>query len=136
MTYLLDTNVISEVRRKRPDPSVVDWFEHVDADELRLSVLVLGEIRQGVERLRLSDPASAETIALWLEQLTQRFANQIAPISAEVADLWGRLNVPDRLPAIDGLLAATAIVNDWIFVTRNVDDVARTGARLLNPFAG
>jgi predicted nucleic acid-binding protein len=134
VTYLLDTNVISEIRRKRPDPSVVDWFEQVDADELRLSVLVLGEIRQGVERLRLRDAASAETIALWLEQLTHRFASQIAPITVEVADLWGRLNVPDRLPAVDGLLAATAIANDWILVTRNVDDVARTGARLLNPF--
>ena len=136
MTYLLDTNVISEIRRKRPDPSVADWFEQVDADELRLSVLVLGEIRQGVERLRLRDAASAERIDLWLEQLTRRFANQIAPIDAEVADLWGRLNVPDRLPAVDGLLAATAIAHDWILVTRNVDDVARTGARLLNPFAG
>lgn len=134
MTYLLDTNVVSELRRPRPDDAVVTWFGDVGSAELRLSVLVLGEIRQGVERLARRDADQAAAHAKWLAELRDLFGDRIVPVTADIADLWGRLNVPDRLPAVDGLLAATALVHDWTLVTRNTADVARTGVRLLDPF--
>ena len=136
MSYLLDTNVVSELRRPRPDRGVLAWFDSVGSTELHLSVLVLGEIRQGVEKLARRDPDQAATYEKWLLELVDLFGDRIVRVTAEVADLWGRLNVPDRLPAVDGLLAATALVHGWTLVTRNTSDVARTGARLLNPFEG
>jgi predicted nucleic acid-binding protein len=135
VTFLLDTNVVSEVRKgARADRRVVRWLDSVDDDELCLSVLVLGELRQGVERLRRRDAASAQRLDRWLDGLAGRYAGRILPIDEPVAQLWGRLNVPDPLPAVDGLMAATALVHDLTLVTRNTRDVARTGARLLNPF--
>ena len=135
MTFLLDTNVVSEVRKGvRADRRVMGWLEEVDADDLRLSVLVLGELRQGVERLRSRDVVSARHLDRWLHGLAERYAGRILPIDEPVAQLWGRLNVPDPLPAVDGLLAATALVHDLTLVTRNTRDVARTGVRVLNPF--
>lgn len=134
MTYLLDTNVVSELRRPRPNDAVLRWFDSVESRDLWLSVLVLGEIRQGVEQLARKDPEQAAVREKWLVDLAELFADRIVPVTADVADLWGRLNVPDRLPAVDGLLAATALVHGWILVTRNTTDVARTGARVLNPF--
>jgi toxin FitB len=134
VSYLLDTNVVSELRRPRPDKAVLSWFGSVRSDELWLSVLVLGEIRQGVEQLARRDADQAAAREKWLLDLAELFSDRIVPVTAEVTDLWGRLNVPDRLPAIDGLLAATAIVHGWTLVTRNTADVVRTGVRLLNPF--
>jgi len=135
VTFLLDTNVVSEVRKGvRADRRVMGWLEEVDADDLRLSVLVLGELRQGVERLRSRDVVSARHLDRWLHGLAERYAGRILPIDEPVAQLWGRLNVPDPLPAVDGLLAATALVHDLTLVTRNTRDVARTGVRVLNPF--
>lgn len=134
MSYLLDTNVVSELRRPRPAEAVLSWFGSVNSADLWLSVLVLGEIRQGVEQLARRDADQAAAREKWLLDLTDLFGDRILPVTAEVTDLWGRLNVPDRLPAVDGLLAATAIVHGWTLVTRNTSDVARTGVRLLNPF--
>jgi predicted nucleic acid-binding protein len=135
VTFLLDTNVVSEVRKgARADRRVMGWLEGVDDDDLRLSVLVLGELRQGVERLRSRDLVSARHLDRWLHGLAERYAERILPIDEPVAQLWGRLNVPDPLPAVDGLLAATALVHDLTLVTRNTRDVARTGVRVLNPF--
>ncbi|HEX5415945.1 MAG TPA: type II toxin-antitoxin system VapC family toxin, partial [Chloroflexota bacterium] len=102
--------------------------------DLYLSVLVVGEIRQGIERLRRRDPAQAGVFDAWLSQLQREYADHILPVSAGVAEEWGRLNVPDRLPVVDGLLAATAKVHGLTLVTRNIADVARTGVPLLNPF--
>ena len=110
------------------------WLQQVDDDALFLSVLVLGEIRQGIERLRGRDAGAAEQLDRWLERLGEGYAGRILAIDAPVAQLWGRLNVPDTLPAIDGLLAATALVHDLTLVTRNTRDVVRTGVRLLTPF--
>jgi predicted nucleic acid-binding protein len=135
MSYLLDTNVVSELRRPRPDNGVQAWFGSVGPADLWLSVLVLGEIRQGVEQLARRDADRAATYEKWLVELRELFDDRIVPVTAEITDLWGRLNVPDRLPAVDGLLAATALVHGWTLVTRNTTDVARTGVRLLNPFA-
>jgi predicted nucleic acid-binding protein len=135
VSYLLDTNVVSEARKgERGDPRVREWLSSVRAAELYVSVLVLGEIRQGVERLRRRDPSQAAIFDAWLAGLRRDYADRIVPITAEVAEEWGRMNVPDPVPAVDGLMAATARARGMTFVTRNTADVARTGVRLLNPF--
>lgn len=136
MSFLLDTNVVSEARRATGDANVREWFAATSSSELYLSVLVLGEIRQGIERLRRRDPTQARVLDAWLATLRERYGARLLPVTAEIADEWGRLNVPDSLPAVDGLLAATARVHNLTLVTRNVAHVERTGARVLNPFAG
>lgn len=134
MGYLLDTNVVSELRRRRPDGAVLTWFDRTPADDMYLSVLTVGELRQGIEGLRLRDPRAAEALDVWQAGLVGAYGDRIVPVDAAVADRWGRLNVPDRVPAVDGMLAATALVHGWTLVTRNVTDVARTGVTTLNPF--
>ena len=136
MSFLLDTNVVAEIRKRNPDPGVATWFTSVSADELFLSVLVVGAIRQGVARLARRDGAQAETYERWLDQLIEAYGDRIVPITSDVAQIWGRLNVPDPLPVVDGLLAATALMHGWTLVTRNVNDVRSTGVQLLNPFDG
>ncbi len=96
---------------------------------------MLGEIRQGIESIRRRDVPSALAIEQWLAHLVQGFADRILPIDAAIADRWGTLNVPDPVPTVDGLLAATAMVHDMVLVTRNVHDVARTGVEVLDPTA-
>lgn len=134
MSFLLDTNVISEIRKKVPNVGVAAWFDSVSANELFLSVLVVGEIRQGIERLARRDPVPAKILEEWLTQLVHGYGDRIVPITADVAEVWGRLNVPDPLPVVDGLMAATALVHGYTLVTRNVDDVASTGVCFLDPF--
>jgi toxin FitB len=134
VSFLLDTNVISEARKRSPDSNVHAWLASAPEPDLYLSVLVVGEIRQGIERLRRRDPEQAAPFESWLSALVQSFADRLVPVTAEVCEEWGRLNVPDLLPVVDGLMAATAKVRGWTFVTRNVADLAGTGVRLLNPF--
>jgi toxin FitB len=135
VSYLLDTNVVSEVRKHTPDPGVASWFSSVAADRLFLSVLVAGEIRQGIERLARRDPAQAEVFERWLRQLVAGYGDRLVPVTEQIAQAWGRLNVPNPLPVVDGLMAATAMVCDWTLVTRNVSELGSTGVRLLNPFS-
>jgi toxin FitB len=135
VSFLLDTNVVSEIQKKAPDRGVATWFASVPADKLFLSVLVVGEIRQGITRLVRRDPAQAEIFERWLSELGDGYGDRIVPITVRIAEAWGRLNVPDTVPVVDGLLAATALVHDWTLVTRNVNDVTSTGVRLLDPFA-
>jgi toxin FitB len=132
--YLLDTNIISEVRKPNCDPRVRAWFDAVPGALLYLSVLVVGEIRQGIERLRRHDPAQAAVYEAWLETVQRDYADRLLPITTEVAEEWGRMNAAAPLPVVDGLMAATARVHGVTLVTRNTADVSRTGARLLNPF--
>jgi toxin FitB len=132
--FLLDTNVLSEVRRKRPDPNVQAWLAAAPEAELYVSVLVVGEIRQGIERLRRRDRSQALVFETWLSALVRGYADRIIPVTAEVAEEWGGMNVPDPLPVIDGLMAATVKLRGWTFVTRNVAGLAGRGVRLLNPF--
>lgn len=133
--FLLDTNVVSELRKgARANPGVATWIASVDDNDLFLSVLVAGELRQGVERLRLRDPTAATHLDRWCSALVDSYAERLLPVDARVADLWGRLNVPDPISAVDGMLAATAIVHGLTLVTRNVKHVARTGVTLQNPF--
>ncbi len=134
MSFLLDTNVVSEIRKRRPDRGVRIWFAEVSGADLYLSVLVLGEIRQGVERRRRRDRDAAEALDRWLEELHRSFADRVLPVTAAIADRWGGLNVPDRVPTVDGLLAATALEHGMVLVTRNVTDVERTGVAVLDPF--
>jgi toxin FitB len=134
VTYLLDTNVISEVRKHRPDAHVAAFFAHAKSAELFMSVLTIGEIRVGIERLRRKDDDQANALDHWLAGLCASHADRIINVDADIAQEWGRLNVPDPLPVIDGLLAATAKVRGWTLVTRNVADLSGCGVRLLNPF--
>jgi toxin FitB len=136
VSFLLDTNVVSEIRKQAPDVGVASWFDSVAPDSLFLSVLVVGEIRHGIESLARRDPAQAEIFERWLGQLVGGYGDRLIPITERIAQLWGRLNVPDPVPVVDGLMAATALVHDWTLVTRNVSQVRSTGVRLLNPFAG
>ena len=134
MSFLLDTNVISEVRKPDGNQTVRAWLAAVKGVDLYLSVLVVGEIRQGIERLYRRDPAQASIYETWLAMLRQDYADRILPITIEVAEEWGRMNVPNAMPVVDGLMAATARVQGLTFVTRNTGGLARTGVRLLNPF--
>jgi predicted nucleic acid-binding protein len=134
VSYLLDTNVVSEVRRRRPDRGVMQWFDSVRADELYLSVMVVGEIRHGIERLARRDPGRAGVFEKWLIDLQELYGNRVVPVTAAIAEVWGRLNAGDPLPVVDSLMAATALVHGWTFVTRNTADVVQTGVRLINPF--
>jgi len=135
LSFILDTNVISEPRKgRRADANVMRWFSSVRTEELYISVLVIGEIRQGIEGLRRRDPTQASHLESWLVGLRRGYADRILPVDLEAAEEWGRMNVPDPISTRDGLMAATAKLRNMTFVTRNTSDVARTGVRLLNPF--
>jgi hypothetical protein len=95
---------------------------------------VIGEIHQGIERLRRRDDDQARALDEWLERLKSSYADRIIPVTTDVAEAWGRLNVPDALPSVDGLMAATALVHGWTLATRNTKHVERTGVPLVNPF--
>jgi len=137
VSWLVDTNVLSELRKgERAPDGVRAWFAGAAEDELYTSVLVVGELRRGIESIRGRDAPAALALEQWLSRLSESFADRILPIDTEVAQRWGRINVPDPVPTVDGLLAATALVHDLTLVTRNIRDVARTGVRLLDPTAG
>lgn len=116
MGFLIDNNVLSELREQaRADPGVARWYAGVRGEELYLSVLVLGEIRNGIERLRRRDPVAAEHLDTWLASVRTGLAGRILPVTNAIADRWGRLGVPDPLPVIDALLAVTALEHDLTF---------------------
>jgi len=136
LSYLLDTNVISELRKgQRADANVTAWFADIAEEEIFLSVLTIGEIRRGIESVRRRDPDSAAALDRWLALLTDAHGDRVVPIDRAITEEWGRMNVPDPLPVVDGLLAATAQVLGLTLVTRNVADVDGTGIELFDPFA-
>ena len=136
MGYLIDTNILSELQKgSRCDVSVQRWYAATDGEELFLSVLVIGEIRLGIERLRRRDAVQSVRLEQKLLSVETLMAGRILPVTQAIAERWGRLNAPDPLPVIDGLLAATALEHDLTLVTRNVRDVERSGVHLLNPFS-
>jgi len=132
--YLLDTNVVFELRKRQPSPAVLVWFDGLQSDELLLSVLTVGELRAGVARLRRHDPRQADQIAEWVDRLVAAYAVSILPVDLAVARRWGELSAVRPLPVIDGLLAATADVFGVVLVTRNTKDFAGVDVPLLNPF--
>lgn len=132
----MDTNVLSETRRLRGDEGVKRWVSSTPSDDLYLSVLVVGEVRRGIERLKRRDPDQAGVYEAWLATVLRDYADRIVPVDVEAADEWGRMSVPDPVPIVDGLMAATAKVRGMTFVTRNTADVERTGVAVLDPFSG
>ena len=135
MSFLIDTNVISEVRKgPRCDANVAAWYAAIEDDDLYLSVLVLGEIRRGIERARAGEPAKARALEQWLSVVSRSFGNRILPVDQRVAEEWGRMRAKRSAPVIDALLAATARVYDLTLATRNTADVAGLGAEVVNPF--
>jgi len=136
VSYLVDTNVVAELARREPDRQVVAWFQNVPDAALHLSVLTLGELRKGVESL--SDAKRKERLRVWLENdLAEWFGDRLLPVSAGVADLWGRLlaQAGRPLPAVDSLLAATALSHGLRMVTRNEKDFAIPGLEVINPWS-
>ena len=139
MSYLIDTNVISELRRKQPDANVVAWFAARSTQSLYASVLTLGEIRKGIETLGSDsvDAARRQALCDWLDvDLPMFFLGRILSVDLPVAERWGHLQAQARrpLPAIDSLLAATALRHNLSLVTRNVRDFAGLGLNLINPW--
>lgn len=136
MGFLIDTNILSELQKgERANAGVKNWYAACSPDDLYLSVLVIGEIRQGIERLKRRDPAQAERIEQRLADVLALMQGRILAITENIAQRWGIINSPDPMPVIDGLLAATALEHGLTLVTRNVRDVQRSGVACLNPFS-
>jgi predicted nucleic acid-binding protein len=135
MFFLLDTNIVSELRkRERMNPGVLAWFEATYVHNLFLSVITIGEIRRGIEEKRPSDSVQAGHLDAWMERTLTLFQGHLLPITPVIADRWGRLCPNQPLSIEDGLIAATALEHDMLLVTRNTKDFKRTGVKLLNPF--
>ncbi len=133
--YLLDTNVLSELRkRSRCHSGVAAWIQPVQPSELFVSVLALGEIRKGIQLIAKRDALAAANLDTWLNGLYVSYDERILDVTAAVAEEWGRLNAIRPLAAADGLIAATAKTHDLTLVTRNIQDLRGVGVRLLNPF--
>ena len=136
MGFLIDTNILSELQKgERADMGVKSWYAQTNSNDLFLSVLVVGEVRQGIERLKRRDAVQAERLEKRLADILTMMQGRILEISVRIAQRWGHLNACDPLPVIDGLLAATALEHGLTLVTRNVRDVQRSGVVLLNPFS-
>jgi toxin FitB len=135
MAYLLDTCVISELRKAHCDHGVATWMSGIQPDEAFLSVLTLGEIRRGIEMHRPKDARAAGALERWLLGLEVHYAERILPITPAIADRWGRLSVNQPLPVSDGLIAATALEHKLTVVTRNGADFQRSGVNILDPFS-
>ncbi len=136
--YLVDTDVISEIRKgEKANPGVRAFFSDAsrEAVDLYLSAVTIGELRQGVERMRhRGDAARAKRLERWLRQVTTAYAEAILPFDEEIAHVWGRLRVPHQENPLDKQIAATALIHDLAVVTRNTQHFAPTGVRLHNPF--
>lgn len=135
MSLLLDTNILSELRKgARANARLRAWFEGVPAEEFYLSVLVMGELRRGVELVRRRDSKQAAALERWLTRVASDHAERILPVDGRVADQWGRLVAIQPGSVIDTLMAATALVHGLVLATRNVKDVSWTGVSCFNPF--
>ncbi len=135
MRYLIDINVISEIRKgARCNPNVVRWWRSVHDHELYLSVLVLGEIRKGIQLARRRSAERARTLELWLNDLRRAFDDRLLDVDRDIADEWGHMSGLRNVATIDGLLAATAKMRRMTLVTRNSKAVEGLGADVLNPF--
>lgn len=134
--YLLDTNVVSELRKgRRCDASVAKWHSTLAPGTTWLSVVVLAEIQRGIEQLRRKDPVRSLRLESWFLGLQRGYSSHILPIDLAIAKRWGIINSGNRFPYMDGFLAATALEHDLVLATRNVSDIKNSGAQYLNPFA-
>ena len=135
MSYLLDTNVVSETRTRR-NPGVMAWIADTPPERRFLSVLTIGEIEAGITRLRgRSDSHQADALARWFDDVLDAYAGRILPVTVAVARSWGRQDHRRPMPTIDAVIAATALAHELTLVTRNTSDVAHSGVPVLNPFA-
>jgi toxin FitB len=135
VTYLLDTNVLSETRKRQPAPSVTRWIAATPPERMYVSVLTLGEIEQGIARVRgRGDREQASALERWLRDVEIGFEERVLPVTMPVASTWGRQQYAQPLPVIDALIAATARVHSLTVVSRNVKDFELTGVLVLNPF--
>lgn len=134
--YLLDTNVVSELRKgSRANPGVVSFFEALKSEDIYLAVQTVGEIRRGLENIRhRGDVVQANLLEAWLDLVVSSHARRILSFDLECAQVWGKLMSPNPQHPIDKQLAAIALIYDLIVVTRNTADFEMTGVRLLNPF--
>ena len=136
MSYLLDTNVVSELRRgARANAGVVAWFDEQPASAMYLSVISLGEIRQGIVRLLQRDAARAAHLNRWVAGLVQFYEDRLLYIDGTVADEWGRLMSRRSVPVVDALIAATARVHRMTVVTGNARDFSSFEVLVLDPFS-
>jgi toxin FitB len=134
--FLLDTNILSELRKgSLCNAGVRNWIENVNPDEIYLSVVVLGEIRKGIELIRMRDKAQAVALEKWLERISTRFSDRILSVDEPVADQWGRLGLRKPVPTLDALQAATALVHNLTVISRDEDGFRNSGVRLVNPFS-
>ncbi|CAM3056194.1 type II toxin-antitoxin system VapC family toxin [Tsukamurella hominis] len=132
--YLLDTNVVSEPVKRRPNQAVVEWLAGV-GNSGYLSVLTIGELRRGERMLARRDPRQAEAVATWIAGIEDAYRDQIIDLDIPAATRWGEISAAGRTPPIvDALIAATALAHDLTLVTRNVQDFEGLGVRTLNPF--
>lgn len=135
MNFLLDTNVVSELTKARPNPKVIAWLGSVPSTDLFLSVITLGEIRKGIEKKRITSPQDAARLEAWFTTLVLRYRARILPFDEQSADQWGRvMALHPTVPVEDGQLVATALQHRLTFATRNVRHVAQTGVDFLDPF--
>ena len=133
MSFLLDTNVLSDLRKPRPNAALVQWFADQDADGLFLSVITTGEIRQGIERLRHRDAHRATTLDQWLSDLLRLYGDRILGVDQTIANQWGRFRAVRSLPVLAALVAATAHVHGLTIVSRTEKDFAGLDLTVLNP---
>jgi len=135
LSFLLDTNVASEPTRLRPSGKVVAWLRATPSNDLFLSVITLGEIRKGIELSRTGAPHVTSRVEQWLTLVNLEYRTRVLELDEDAADIWGRIMAAHpRVPIEDGQIAAIAIRHDMTVVTRNVRDIAKTGARYLNPY--
>jgi len=136
--YLIDTNIVSEARKKdKADLGVRRFFAQVEVEEapVYLSVVTIGELRRGIELIRhRGDTPQARQLEAWLQTVLTEYADCILPMDEEIAQLWGRLRAPHPEHALDKQIAATALIHSLTVVTRNQRDFEATGVRVLNPF--
>lgn len=135
MLYLPDTNFISELRKgNRANRGVQAWALTNSPEQCGISVMTIGEIRKGIESCRKTNPAQSHDLEEWFATQLKDFANNLLPVTAGIADRWGRLMAAAKSSGVDMLIAATALEHDLTVITRNVDDFKSTGARIHNPW--
>ena len=134
--YLLDTNVLSAVRKLSRFPRLAEWLDSIDTDSMWLSTITMGEVERGIDRLRGHDPIQAVHLTAWRDAILEQHAARILPVTTEIAQRWGVLSNRIGHPSADLLIAATALEHGLTVVTRNVKDLMPTGAALVNPIDG